>query len=96
MQFNSLQKQYSLLKTENANALIKKETEKEIQKESAFIEATSKSKKNKSYKTNSNAKILLNVNSNQLKRIFQRSEILQANRAVITKDDFIGGQIVGN
>ncbi len=96
MQFNSLQKQYSVLKMEKAKALIEKETTKEIQKGSSFIASTGKSKINRSNKEYKNTNMRSADNSNQLKRMVQISEIIQANKAVITKDDFIGGQIVGN
>jgi hypothetical protein len=96
MQFNSLQKQYSLLKMENAKALIEKEAKEEIQKRSSRITMVSKSKINRSYKAYISSNIQPAANSNQLKRMAQISEIIQANKAVITKEDFIGGQIVGN
>ena len=96
IQFASLQNQYNSLQMENAKALIEKESRKGIQKESILIATTSKSKNNRSDKVYLTKNIQSTANSNQLKRMSQISEIIQANKAVITKDDFIGGQIVGN
>jgi hypothetical protein len=96
IQLTYLQKQYTSLKIENAQINSQKETKKEIQKEVSLTRTTNKSKKIKSDKTFLTANFQTRGNANRLNRLAQISQMIEANKAVITKDDFIGGQIVGN
>lgn len=96
IQLASLQKQYASLKIENAGLIKEKETRKEIYEVAPFTKATYSSKKIQSDKAFLTTNFQTAGNTNRLNRLAQISEMIQANKAVITKDDFIGGQIVGN
>ena len=96
IQFAALQKQYNSLKIENSEVINQKETMKEIPQEPLLIKTINKSIKTKNNKTFLAANVQTTENKDRMNKLVQITEIIQANKAVITKDDFIGGQIVGN
>ncbi|MFA7227877.1 MAG: hypothetical protein WC061_02490 [Melioribacteraceae bacterium] len=95
IQLSSLQKKYISLMNENS-ILIKSAAVKTGGEKSASAKSTPGVSRNKNTTGYIAGNIRSFTDSDQMRRIARISEMIEANKSVITKDDFIGGQIVGN
>ena len=91
-QLASLENQYTLLKNEYTKVIQIKKIDLVDQKTEPLVKSINKNKGNKF----SSTRINLAVNQASKRGLKQYTEMLQYSRATITKEDFIGGQIVGN